>query len=91
MSTNSSIKVALLLMVTFMVVSLTACDQLVSILTSSEVPEVPEVGVTVGVVAPLSGQYATLYGEPILNGFELARNEINSADPRRSGNRLQPC
>ncbi len=81
MSTNRCIKVALLLTVTLMVVSLTACDQLVSILTSSEVPEVPEFGVTIGVVVPLSGQYAALYGEPILNGFELARNEINNADP----------
>ncbi|MDE0504374.1 MAG: ABC transporter substrate-binding protein [Candidatus Poribacteria bacterium] len=85
MSTNRCIKVALLLMVTLMVVSLTACDQLVSILTSSDVPEVPEIGVTIGVVAPLSGQYAALYGEPILNGFELARNEINNADPSVPG------
>jgi len=79
MSTNPCIKVALFLMVTLMVVSLTACDQLVSILTSSEVPEVPEVGVTVGVVATLSGEYAASYGQPILDGFELAQKEINDA------------
>ncbi len=79
MSTNPCIKVALFLMVTLMVVSLTGCDQLVSILTSSEVPEVPEVGVTVGVVATLSGEYAASYGLPILDGFELAQKEINDA------------
>lgn len=79
MSTNPCIKVALLLMVTLMVVSLTACDQLVSILTSSEVPEVPDVGVTVGVVATLSGEYTASYGQPILDGFELAQKEINDA------------
>ena len=68
-----------------MIMGLSARDQLVSILTSSDMPEPPEVGVTVGVVAPLSGQYATLYGEPILSGFELARNEINSSDPGAPG------
>ena len=78
MNTNPCIKVALLMSVTLMVVSLSACDQLVSILTSSDVPEIPEVGVTVGVVVPLSGEYAASYGQPILDGFELAQNQINT-------------
>jgi branched-chain amino acid transport system substrate-binding protein len=68
-----------------MIVGLSACDQLVSILTSGDMLEPPEAGVTVGVVLPLSGQYAPLYGHPMLNGFELARNEINSSDPGAPG------
>ena len=67
------------LAVAVMIMGLSACDQLVSILTSGDMPEPPEVGVTVGVVLPLSGQYAALYGHSMLNGFELARNEINSS------------
>ena len=67
------------LAVAVMIMGFSACDQLVSILTSGDMPEPPEVGVTVGVVLPLSGQYAALYGHSMLNGFELARNEINSS------------
>ena len=73
------------LAVAVMIMGLSACDQLGSILTSGDMPEPPEVGVTVGVVVPLSGQYASSYGQPILNGFKLARNEINSVHDGQGG------
>ena len=81
MNASRVTKFAFLLAVATLVVGLSACDQLVSILTSGDMPEPSEMegGVTVGVVAPLSGQYASTYGQPILQGFELARNEINSS------------
>ena len=81
MNASRVTKFAFLLAVATLVVGLSACDQLVSILTSGDMPEPSEMegGVTVGVVAPLSGQYASSYGQPILQGFELARNEINSS------------
>ena len=81
MNASRVTKFAFLLAVATLVVGLSACDQLISILTSGDMPEPSEMegGVTVGVVAPLSGQYASSYGQPILQGFELARNEINSS------------
>ena len=85
MSMSRITRFVFVLTVAVMIVGLSACDQLVSILTSGDIPEPPEAGVTVGVVLPLSGQYAPLYGHPMLNGFELARNEINSSDPGAPG------
>ena len=80
MNTNRIGTLALVMLVAVLIVGLTACDQLVSILTSGDMPEQPDIegGVTVGVVAPLSGQYASSFGQPILNGFELAQSEINA-------------
>ena len=85
MSMSRITRFVFVLVVAAMIVGLSACDQLVSILTSGDMLEPPEAGVTVGVVLPLSGQYAPLYGHPMLNGFELARNEINSSDPGAPG------
>lgn len=79
MNQNRIARFVSVLAVVAMIMGLAACDQLVSILTSSDVPEPTDAGVTVGVVAPLSGRYGASYGQPILHGFELARNEINSA------------
>ena len=80
MNASRVTKFVFLLVVAAFIAGLSACDQFVSILTSGDMPEPPEMegGVTVGIVAPLSGQYAGSFGQPILNGFELARNEINT-------------
>ena len=50
-------------------------------------------GVTIGVVASLSGQYTASYGQTILHGFELAQNEINSAHDGPGGelHYAHPC
>ena len=78
MNLNRIARFVSVLTVIAMIMGLAACDQLVSILTSSDIPEPPHTGVTVGVVVPLSGEYAASYGQPILDGFELAQNQINS-------------
>ncbi len=85
MDTKWVAKFVCLFAVAVLIVGLSACDQLVSVLTSGDMPEPPEVGITIGIVATLSGQYAALYGQPILDGFELARNEINSSNPGTPG------
>ena len=60
-----------------LLIGLFACDQLEQIFPPPQTE--PDV-ITVGVVLPLSGDYAATYGEPMLNGFELARQEINSSE-----------
>ena len=79
MSTSRTTRFIFILAVAAIIIGLSACDQLASILTSGDMPELPEMegGVTIGVVASLSGQY-TSYGQTILHGFELAQNEINT-------------
>ena len=59
-----------------LMIGLSACDQLGQIL----VPPEPGVeGIPIGVVMPLSGDYAAVFGEPMLNGFKLAAEELNSS------------
>lgn len=60
-----------------LITGLSACDQLEQIFPP---PQTELDVITVGVVLPLSGDYAATYGEPMLNGFELARQEINSSE-----------
>ena len=74
----------LVLAVVALVVGLSACDQLLQILSDdqmadSDVPQFTELngGITVGVVLPLTGRFAALSGVPVGNGLELAIEEIN--------------
>lgn len=87
-------KVSRLLQMTFaltiiaLIVGLSACDQVQQVLFPPEedvvedVPAVPDedvVRIPVGVVLAQTGEYAAPYGLPMLNGFELAREHINSS------------
>ena len=64
-----------------LVVGLSACDELVSILTTSDLPQMEGVQgeIPIGVVLPLSGRDAGPYGISMKNGFDLALAEINSS------------
>ena len=78
-----------LLIITFLIAGLPACDQLVQLLSDSEMPD-PDVGgkapqmqgisgdIPVGLVYPVTGRLAD-FGLPIYRGFELALEEINNA------------
>jgi branched-chain amino acid transport system substrate-binding protein len=68
------------MMVTLMV-GLSACDELVSILSTSDLPEMEGVqgDIAIGVVVPLTGKDAGPYGLSMKNGFDLALAEINSS------------
>ncbi len=63
-----------------LIVGISACDELVSILPSGDAPHVGGVGgeIPVGLVYPVTGRLAT-FALPISRGFELALEEINNA------------
>ncbi len=70
-----------------LMIGLSACDQLGQIL----IPPEPEAeGVPIGVVLPLSGDYAANFGEPMLNGFKLAAKELNNSRAAEEQFRIIP-
>ncbi len=78
---NGFRRFALICMIVSLVVGLSACDELVSILSSSDMPQMDGVQgeIPIGVVLPLTGRDAGPYGLSMKNGFDLALAEINSA------------
>ena len=72
---------AFVCMIVSLVVGLSACDELVSILSTTDIPEMEGVQgeIPIGVVLPLTGRDAGPYGLSMKNGFDLALAEINSA------------
>jgi len=57
-----------------------ACDRVSQIAQ----PITPQMGggeLSIGVVLPLTGRRTDSFGVPMSQGFELARNEINNAQP----------
>ena len=69
---------ALLLVIVALIAGFSACDQIGQLL----VPAPPEMEglsgeIPIGVVIALTGRFADEVGIPMLNGFELARYEIN--------------
>ncbi len=64
------------LAIVFLIVGLSACDQIGQLL----VPAPPEIeDIRIGVVLPVTGRLASAFGVPIGTGFELALEEINSS------------
>ncbi len=78
---NGIRRIALICMIVSLVVGLSACDELVSILSSGDMPQMDSVQgeIPIGVVLPLTGRDAGPYGLSMKNGFDLALAEINSA------------
>ena len=70
-----------------LMIGLSACDRLGQILIP---PEPGAEGIPVGVVLPLSGDYAAVFGEPMLNGFKLAAEELNSSRAAEEQFRIIP-
>ena len=81
MNTNRITKFALVCMIVSLIVGLSACDELVSILSTSDLPEMEGVQgeIAIGVVVPLTGKDAGPYGLSMQRGFDLALAEINSS------------
>ena len=75
--------ITVILAVVLMVVGLTACDEIVSVLNPLNAPDLPgiDINIPVGVVVPLSREYPLASGQSAVNGFALARKEINSLQP----------
>ena len=71
---------ASILAIIALIVGLSACDQIGQLLVPAP-PETEDVGVEIpiGVVVAQTGPFAAAYGLPMLDGFELAREHINSS------------
>ncbi len=72
-------KFVFVLVLVTLIAGLSACDQIGQLL----VPAPPEADISaeipIGVVVALTGRFADELGIPMLNGFELARYEINNS------------
>ena len=68
-----------------MIAGLSACDR-VSQIIQPATPQMAEPGaeISIGVVLPLTGRLTDSFGQPMQQGFELALNEINSAQSNRA-------
>ena len=80
---NEITRIAFVLTITVLIVGLTACDDIISILSTGEPGETLTGELPVGVVLPMSGEYVEGPNDRVmlamLNGFNLALNEINNA------------
>ena len=83
MKTSRITRFAHICMIVGLIVGLSACDELVSILSTgaSDPPSTDSVGneITLGLVLPLTGSGAAPYGFSMQRGFELAQAEINNS------------
>ena len=83
MKTSRIARFAHICMIVGLIVGLSACDELVSILSTgaSDPPSTDSVGneITLGLVLPLTGSGAAPYGFSMQRGFELAQAEINNS------------
>ena len=71
-----------------LIVGLSSCDRVSQVIqpTTPQMQE-PSEEISIGVVLPLAGRLTDSFGIPISQGFELALNEINAAQP--SGGKLK--
>ena len=76
-------KITFFAIVVLLIAGLSACDELVTILSDRETPPQLPDEIRIGIVLSLSGKYVTgpddLLVQLYLNGFSLARDEINAA------------
>ena len=83
MKTSRITRFAHICMIVGLIVGLSACDELVSILSTGASDPSPMDGVsgeiTLGLAVPLTGDAAAPYGFSMQNGFELAKEEINNS------------
>lgn len=71
---------AFALAIVFLIVGLSACDQIGQLLVpaTSQMENLSE-EIPIGVVLPVTGRFDSAFGVPIGTGFELALEEINSS------------
>ena len=82
MNTKKIITFTFLSIVIVSIAGLSACDR-VSEIIEPDAPQMMETGedISIGVVLPLTGRLADSSGRPVQQGFELALDEINKAQP----------
>ena len=81
MSTFRVKQLFLMMVLAVLIVGVSACEELVSVLSKDATSETDGVTgeISIGVVLSLSGPPAAAYGQPMQRGFELALEEINAA------------
>ncbi len=80
-TTVKYVSLAFVLAIVGWVVGLSGCERIASVVPDEETPQMTGEELSIGVVLDLTGQYAEPYGLPMQRGFELARKEINNAQP----------
>ena len=82
MNTKKFTLFAFLFVITVLIVGFSACER-VSQIVQPTTPQMAETDeeISIGVVLPLTGRLRDSFGKPIQQGFELALNEINNAQP----------
>ena len=82
MNSSRIIRFTLLCFIAALVIGLSACDELMTILSSGGMPDMEEMPgeIEIGVVVPLTGIGAAPYGFSMQRGFQLAQEEINSSE-----------
>ena len=72
----------LVLTIVFLIVGLSACDQIGQLLVPAP-PEMPSqmetLDIPIGVVIPITGRLSSTFGVPISNAFELALEEVDNS------------
>ena len=65
--------------IVLLMMGLSACDQIAQLFLPAP-PEMEDVSVEIpiGVVLPVTGRLTSTFGEPTVNGYELAFEEINN-------------
>lgn len=82
MNTKKFTLFAFLFVITLLIVGFSACER-VSQIVQPTTPQMTETSdeISIGVVLPLTGRLTDSFGKPIQQGFELALDEINNAQP----------
>lgn len=88
MNTKQFTFFAFLFLITVLIVGFSACDR-VSQIVQPTTPQMTEgsAEIAIGAVLPLTGRLSASFGIPISRGFELALNEINTA--QQNGGQLK--
>ena len=88
MNTQKFTLLAFLFTIVVLIIGFSACDR-VSQIVQPTTPQMTEVSadISIGVVLPLTGRLSASFGIPISHGFELALNEINTA--QQNGGQLK--
>ena len=81
MNSHQLTRLLFLIAFTVLIACISACDQVVSVLSRGALSETDGVSgeISVGVVLSLTGPPAAAYGLPMQRGFELALDEINGS------------
>jgi branched-chain amino acid transport system substrate-binding protein len=82
MNTKKFMSFASLFVIVVLIIGFSACER-VSQIAQPTTPQMAETGeeISIGVILPLTGRLTDSFGKPIQQGFELALNEINNAQP----------